>query len=98
MKGIKCKNCKNLVNDWCDVKCDSPDPAIVRDCVGFEPFTNGDRIRAMTDEELAGFFGVQSVCGYIQDNYYELCETRGVCNGCILHWLKQPCEVDHDTD
>lgn len=62
--------------------------------VGNKLMTNGDRIRAMTDEELAGFFGVQSVCGYIQDNYYELCETRGVCNGCVLNWLKQPVEVE----
>lgn len=59
-----------------------------------QTLSNGDRIRSMTDEELAGFLGVQSVCGYIQDNYYELCETRGVCNGCVLNWLKQPAEVE----
>ena len=54
MKNIKCANCKNLVNDWCDVKYDSPDPDLVRNCIGFEQVTNGDYIRAMSDEKLAG--------------------------------------------
>ena len=80
MKGIKCKNCKNLVNDWCDVKCDSPDPALVRDCIGFEHFTNGDIILSMSDEELAHWI---DFCPH--DN----CPKVG-CHACILNWLKQP--------
>ena len=63
-----------------------------------EPITNADRIRAMSDEELAEF----------------LCDFRGcdtdenTCIGCkgeqycraghagTMEWLKQPAEVDHD--
>ena len=50
---MKCKNCVNLECDWCDMKADSPDPDIERDCHWFAQKTNADRIRAMTDEELA---------------------------------------------
>lgn len=92
MKGIKCKNCKNLVNDWCDVKCDSPDPTLVRDCIGFEQFTNGDRIRAMSDEELADI-----ICCPI-DGGTGLCLGIYDCLACCLKWLKQPAEVANDTD
>jgi hypothetical protein len=53
--------------------------------------TNGDRIRAMTDEELAEFLcGVYDeeetdkfICGIIIPNYYE----EAICD-----WLKQPAE------
>lgn len=92
MLGIKCKNCKNLVNDWCDVKADSPDPAIVRDCVGFEPFTNGDRIRSMSDEKLANFLWSFDVDKYsLEDN----CGNIGICTIRKLEeWIKQPAEVE----
>lgn len=59
-----------------------------------KPLTNGDRIRAMTDEELAYWFEWRSLCGHIQIGHEELCYTRGVCGGCVLNWLKQPCEVE----
>lgn len=59
--------------------------------------SNGDRIRAMTDEELAELLEWHGLCEHIKDNYYELCETRGVCGGCVLNWLKQPAEVENDT-
>jgi hypothetical protein len=62
-----------------------------RNC--YQPMTNGDRIRAMSDEELADFLGWRSLCGHIQIDHYEVCETRGVCGGCVLNWLKQPAEV-----
>lgn len=61
----------------------------------YKPMTNGDRIRSMTDEELAEFLcGVYDeeetdkfICGTIIPNYFE----EAICD-----WLKQ--EVDHDTD
>ena len=52
--------------------------------------TNGDRIRAMSDEELAEF---NISCPFIDEE----CTMKG-CYACILEWLKQPCEVDHDND
>jgi hypothetical protein len=57
-----------------------------------KPKTNADRIRAMSDEELAEEFhaimlGWNEWCDYH-------CENRGDdgCDKCILKWLKQPAE------
>ena len=52
-KNVMCKKCNNLINGWCEKKIDSPDPNMVRDCQYFWEKTNADRIRAMSDEELA---------------------------------------------
>ena len=66
------------------------------------PKTNADRIRAMSDEELAEFLcGVYDGenCGVYQD------ECGKFINGItildydqhkIVEWLQQPAEVDHD--
>lgn len=62
-----------------------------------KPMTNGDRIRAMTDEELAYNFEYSTICGRIQNSNPEWCGTNGECRNCVLRWLKQPAEVDHDT-
>ena len=61
----KCKNCKYLdtvQNDlrsehfkWCVCTDDSPVLDMERDCENYAPMTNADRIRSMTDEELAAF-------------------------------------------
>ena len=61
----KCKNCKYLdtvQNDlrsepfkWCVCTDDSPVLDMERDCDYYAPMTNADRIRSMTDEELADF-------------------------------------------
>ena len=55
MKNIKCRNCFFYRNEWCEKIVDSPDPEEDRDCNYFREMTNADRIRAMTDEELADF-------------------------------------------
>ena len=61
----KCKNCKYLdtvQNDlrsepfkWCVCTDDSPVLDMERDCENYAPMTNADRIRSMTDDELADF-------------------------------------------
>ena len=63
----KCKNCRNLLAKeeisighlhsykWCPVINDNLDDELERDCDDFECMTNADRIRNMTDEELAWF-------------------------------------------
>lgn len=61
----KCKNCKYLdtvQNDlrsepfkWCVCTDDSFVLDMERDCDYYTPMTNADRIRSMTDEELAAF-------------------------------------------
>ena len=53
-------------------------------CKCIEPMTNGDRIRAMSDEGLAEF---NSFCPFIDED----CTRKG-CIACILEWLKQPAE------
>ncbi len=52
------------------------------------PKTNADKIRAMTDEELA----VVIMCPWGTEP--DLCCTKGTCLDCCLEWLKQPAEDD----
>ena len=61
-------------------------------CVSFDPaMTNGDKMRAMTDEELDKFLGevqwdVANYCGGVtQKQEYPVPEQRGA----WLDWLKQ---------
>ena len=97
-KNVVCKKCNNLVNDWCKKVIDSPDQDMQRDCQYFCEKTNADRIRAMTDEELALW-----ICGV-----YDIEEENGkFINGIIIpgytphdieEWLQQPAEeVDNET-
>ena len=55
-----------------------------------KPKTNGDRIRAMTDEELARFIGDNSLCDQIQNDNGAWCKTQRECKVCFVEWLKQP--------
>lgn len=48
--------------------------------------TNGERIRGMSDEELAEII----ICPYDTDP--SVCNYKGVCLNCCLEWLKQPAE------
>ena len=80
-KNVVCKKCNNLVNDWCEKVIDSPDPDMQRDCPHFREKTNADRIRSMSDEELA-------MC------LYEIGYERGWDEPeYALEWLRQPVEV-----
>ena len=84
MKNIKCRNCFFYRNEWCEKIVDSPDPEEARDCNYFRDMTNADRIRAMTDEELAKL----------------LCCTgwRMIEQKECLEWLQQPAEeADHEN-
>lgn len=64
----KCKNCKRLETkdngfdaySWCEKINDCPHEDIERDCEHYAPMTNADRIRNMTDEELAEMLSVVS--------------------------------------
>ena len=77
-KNVVCKKCNNLVNDWCEKVIDSPDPDMQRDCQHFREKTNADRIRAMSDEELA-----KLLCC----NGWRMIEQKE-----CLEWLQQPAE------
>lgn len=72
---MKCRNCKNLTHlyedgepyEWCEKVIDSPYIDRERDCRHYEAATNGDKLRRMTDEELAKWIsGAESLaltCG-----------------------------------
>ena len=92
-KNVCCKKCNNLVNDWCEKVIDSPDPDMQRDCQYFWEKTNADRIRSMSDEELAEFIKhikVRAVlCKAVKNN--DAFEAL-----CSADWLQQPAvEADH---
>ena len=85
-KNVVCKKCNNLVNDWCEKVIDSPDQDMQRDCQHFREKTNADRIRAMSDFELAkAIENAQSgieIPNPKKIDYFD----------CILEWLQQPAE------
>ena len=100
----KCKNCINLQNHWCDMVADSPDENAERECCTYERMTNADKIRSMSDEELAEFMANKG--GYIaccQCDFFnhdeEKCEspsgwlcTKGYAEALILKWLQSEVE------
>lgn len=96
--------CTNCVNEYAWRPTDKPFPKECKECeivdgkpTNFKPKhkTNADRIRAMSDEELAKFFGRYGFCGGVIPNRY--CCKQSVCSQeCVVRWLKQPAEVDHE--
>ena len=52
-------------------------------------FTNADRIRAMSDEEIAK---VPAKFGYSCVFPQKECGESDTCEKCLLEWLKQPAE------
>ena len=95
----KCANCGNgkwrdgitEITDTC-IKCHYVD----KGALGTQPSnwkpkeqTNADRIRAMSDEELAK---VPSQFGYSCVFPQKECGESDTCEKCLLEWLKQPAE------
>lgn len=90
----KCDNCKNLETknngfdaySWCEKINDCPHEDIERDCEHYSPMTNADRIRSMTDEELADFlvtvesygYHDQSISGTYEMNEWLRAESEGI--------------------
>ena len=98
----KCRNCMlNVLHkedgkqfSWCLAKLDNFDIDEPRDCDLFIQATNADKIRSMTDEELAGFM----INGCDNIDYSDKCYRPGCdCKECWLDWLKQEVS-DGDTD
>ena len=58
-----------------------------------KPLTNGDRIRAMSDAELAAV--IMCPREHMTDPDAFTCKQEFIgCTGCCLDWLKQPAEVE----
>ena len=93
-KNVVCKKCNNLVNGWCEKVIDSPDPDVQRDCPHFREKTNADRIRSMSDEELAMFLCSFRSCD--ADEYIcEGCKATQYCRAGhtgTIDWLQMPTE------
>lgn len=67
-------------------------------CTDFSPFTNADRIRSMSDEELSVFLCEEFDCGSESCPGLELCKTNeGKANG-LLKWLQRPAEKPKEGD
>lgn len=82
MKNIKCRNCFFYRNEWCKKIVDSPDPEEARDCNYFREMTNADKIRSMSDGELAEcLFQIGYDNGWSRKEY-------------AIEWLQQPAEED----
>lgn len=72
-------------------------------CCGFSVETNADRIRAMSDEELATFINRcigdngPSFCRKLSECEEDLEQDTLIplerCDGCLLDWLQQPAEA-----
>lgn len=67
----------------------------ILECEDFIPQTNADRIRAMTDEELAGWFGTHACC---MAEPFACHKPGGACKRCWTDWLKSPVEEDNGPE
>lgn len=76
-----CTTCLRLKQGLCDGEKE------LTACLSYKRMTNADRIRAMTDEELAKVLHCQRTQSpYVVGN--DSCETTN-CIDCTLAWLKQ---------
>ena len=60
----------------------------------YEPMNNADRIRAMSDEELAVW--LEDVVSCLDCPISKECNSGEHCRMWMKKWLKQPAEVDND--
>lgn len=60
------------------------------------PKTNADKIRSMTDEELADFIQRVQIGDFSNLDYgktfCDMCDRQYECDDCLKYWLKQPAE------
>ena len=81
----ECKNCANMDNEYCFA---------CNDGNQFKPLTNADRIRSMTNWEMAKFFvrffdETNADCKKLPCNK---CCAGKMCSEGILEWLKREAE------
>ena len=56
-----------------------------------KPYSNADRIRSMSDEELCRFLGEYKFCDICEEGC-DNCTYNGDCDKRLLEWLQQPAE------
>lgn len=94
----KCKDCKHFMIDCSFLKVDK-DFHVMEDfitCKHFKPKneTNADRIRSMTDEEMADRLTVTVKCDecFIIKEHEPYCLSTSVCKQKHLEWLQSEAE------
>ena len=75
-----CRNCANVDNEYCFA---------CNDGNQFEPMANADRIRSMTDEELAEFMCHNVSNGTVNCTFCAASEFCRMGHNGWLEWLKQ---------
>lgn len=104
---IMCINCKHLRRDgWCERIADSPYEHDDRQCDFFQTATNADRIRRMTDEELAVWMHNSDFYDGEDDELYmsiynldsEKSEDVYDSYGDLLDWLKEEHNVKKQSE
>ena len=62
--------------------------------------TNAQKIRAMSDEELAVFLSkdLKQPCDYCQLAVFEGACTETLCEDAMMKWLQMPAEEDDEDD
>lgn len=106
---VKCKNCTNLYNlsdendvivgKWCPKISDSPDVEAERECGHYKRMTRADRIRAMSDEELAELLDSVDNGGIRAldvDYPCDECTEKTECEDCFKEWLQSEVEEQHE--
>ena len=89
MDNPNCGMCGHMnMRGFCNLTA-CPFPAVKTDFVDFKkPKTNADRIRSMTDDELAEYFMGVADCPLPYQ--YKYCPNEDkTCLNCWLNWLKQ---------
>lgn len=100
---VKCKNCRNYdrLVEWCAVIDDNTDITLERSCEHYKCMTNADRIRFMTDEELAKWIYNIAQFENTEDKkpvvgIYDIYSRKYIVihdsYGDLLKWLQQPAE------
>ena len=79
----ECKNCANMDNEYC-FACDNGNQ--------FKPMTNADRIRSMSDGELAQFLMDSFACS-LNCPAYDICDAEGACVEFLAKWLQQEADI-----
>lgn len=89
-----CKSCEHKI--VCAFKIIEERNACMTGCSRYEKEhkpTNADRIRKMSDEELAEFMNDSNAC-----KNFRKCNDNWTCDACWLDWLKQGYEQSEQTD
>lgn len=103
---MNCRNCEHdkLHTDYfsgdqyhfCRKYLDNIDPNKANKCKDYKSKTRGDKIRSMTDEELADFIQRVEIgdfnCNDYGKTFCDMCDGQYECDDCLKYWLKHPAE------